>query len=88
MYEIECIEEDIKELQKILNFKFDNGVPLTITNEKTYVKLEKYLLDNDKMNERMRIKIIEAVAIKNCINLSTYVYTLDNKIKELRALID
>jgi hypothetical protein len=88
MYEIECIEEDIKELQKILNFKFDNGVPLTITNEKTYVKLEKYLLDNDKMNERIRIKIIEAVAIKNCINLSTYVYTLDNKIKELRALID
>jgi hypothetical protein len=88
MYEIECIEEDIKELQKILNFKFDNGVPLTITNEKTYVKLEKYLLDNDKMNERMRIKIIEAVAIKNCINLTAYVYTLDNKIKELRALID
>lgn len=90
MYELECIEEDIAKLKEILCFSKNNdfSTPYTVTDEKTYIKLEKFILDKDKMNQRMKTKIIEAISTNNCLNLTTYIYVLDIKIKELRFLID
>lgn len=90
MRELECIEEDIEELKKILCFSKNNdfSTPYTVTNEKTYIKLEKFILDKDKMNQRMKTKIIEAISTKNCLNLFTFIYVLDIKIKELKYLLN
>ncbi len=90
MYEIECIEEDITKLKEILCGSKNNDFskPYRVTDENIYIKLEKFILDKDKMNQRMKTKIIEAISTKNCLNLFTYIYVLDIKIKDLRFLLD
>ena len=90
MYELECIEEDIAKLKEILCFSKNNdfSTPYTVTDANTYVKLEKFILDKDKMNQRMKTKIIEAISTNNCLNLFTFIYVLDNKIKELKYLLN
>ena len=89
MRELEYIEEDIEELKKILclNYNIDLTTPHAIIDENTYVKLEKFILDR-KINNKIRIKIIEAISTKNCLNLFTFIYVLDIKIKELKYLLN